>query len=149
MTVKEGAAFGGFPAAIDIAVGTQEERIGKLRDVWPKDGRRDKNGSLYPCHGQNEVFALLLALALAACTSVPRAPTPVPQAERASTERGREVVFMPLSFRYRLPLWRQNRRPALDCSGMVSYIFRQAANLNISGSAADIAQHAGRWMPRH
>ncbi|MCP5267487.1 MAG: C40 family peptidase [Zoogloeaceae bacterium] len=87
-------------------------------------------------------LALLLALALAACTSVPRAPTPVPQAERASTERGREVVFYALSLLdtgYRFG--GKNPEAGLDCSGMVSYIFRQAANLNVSGSAADIAQH--------
>jgi cell wall-associated NlpC family hydrolase len=35
----------------------------------------------------------------------------------------------------------RNPDAGVDCSGMVSYVFRQAAGVNITGSAADIARH--------
>lgn len=34
----------------------------------------------------------------------------------------------------------KNPEAGLDCSGMVSYVFREAADLRVSGSAADIAK---------
>lgn len=37
----------------------------------------------------------------------------------------------------------KNPEAGLDCSGMVSFVFREAANFNVSGSAAQIAK-AGR-----
>ena len=86
-------------------------------------------------------LALLAVLTLVACGSVPHAPIPDSRVERPGTERGREVVFYALSLLdtgYRFG--GKNPDAGLDCSGMVSYIFRQAANLNVSGSAADIAR---------
>lgn len=41
----------------------------------------------------------------------------------------------------------KNPLAGLDCSGMVSYVFGQAAGLKIAGSAADIAQR-GRPVDR-
>jgi cell wall-associated NlpC family hydrolase len=41
----------------------------------------------------------------------------------------------------------KNPQAGLDCSGMVSYVFKQAANMNVSGSAADIARR-GRPIRR-
>ncbi len=41
----------------------------------------------------------------------------------------------------------KNPEAGLDCSGMVSYIFGQAAGLKVSGSAADIARK-GRAVDR-
>lgn len=40
----------------------------------------------------------------------------------------------------------KNPEAGLDCSGMVSYVFAQAAGLKLRGSAADIARH-GRVVP--
>jgi cell wall-associated NlpC family hydrolase len=34
----------------------------------------------------------------------------------------------------------KNPEAGFDCSGMVSYVFREAANIRVSGSAADIAK---------
>ena len=41
----------------------------------------------------------------------------------------------------------KNPEAGLDCSGMVSYVFDKAADLALSGSAADIARQ-GRSVPR-
>jgi cell wall-associated NlpC family hydrolase len=86
---------------------------------------------------------LLLALAawLAACGSLPPASAPVsPQAQ--------EVVLYSLSLLdtgYRFG--GKNPEAGLDCSGMVSYIFGQAAGVKVAGSAADIARR-GRQVEK-
>ena len=75
-------------------------------------------------------------LLLAACGSVPMAPP-----ERVASERGREVAIYAMSLidtGYRFG--GKNPEAGLDCSGMVAYIFEQAAGLRVSGSAADIAK---------
>jgi hypothetical protein len=41
----------------------------------------------------------------------------------------------------------KNPEAGFDCSGMVSYIYRQAADVKVAGSAADIARH-GRPVDR-
>jgi cell wall-associated NlpC family hydrolase len=41
----------------------------------------------------------------------------------------------------------RNPEAGLDCSGMVSYVFRQAAGIRLDGSAADIARR-GRAVAR-
>lgn len=79
--------------------------------------------------------ALLLTFWLAACGSLPPSSSPQisPQAQ--------EVVLFSLGLLdtgYRFG--GKNPEAGLDCSGMVSYIFGQAAGLKVSGSAADIAK---------
>ncbi len=92
------------------------------------------------------VAALCAALLLAACGTTPlqspeeRGPAANMQALPA-TETGNEVAIYALSLidtGYRFG--GKNPSAGLDCSGMVSYIFGQAANYKISGSAADIAR---------
>ncbi len=82
------------------------------------------------------LLALAAALLLAACGGAPVAPP-----ERAASERGREVAIYAMSLidtGYRFG--GKNPEAGLDCSGMVAYIFEQAAGLRVSGSAADIAR---------
>ena len=83
------------------------------------------------------LFPVIAAtLLLAACGSVPMAPP-----ERVASERGREVAIYAMSLidtGYRFG--GKNPEAGLDCSGMVAYIFEQAAGLRVSGSAADIAR---------
>lgn len=88
---------------------------------------------------------LLIALVLSACSSllpqgsqslssIPAAPLPISQT-------GNEVAIYALDLigtGYRFG--GKNPDAGLDCSGMVSYIYREAAGINISGSAADIAK---------
>jgi cell wall-associated NlpC family hydrolase len=95
------------------------------------------------------LFSLLL---LAACGSpAPRPPLvggTITQAPRAVSGHSAEVVMYAMSLidtGYRFG--GKNPEAGLDCSGMVSYIFDQAAGLKVQGSAADIARR-GRPIER-
>ncbi len=86
-----------------------------------------------------KVFFLLTCcttLLLAGCGSMYSTPER-PQ----SSARGNEVALFALALidtGYRFG--GKNPEAGLDCSGMVTYIYGQAAKLNISGSAATIAR---------
>ncbi|PKO94152.1 MAG: hypothetical protein CVU16_04380 [Betaproteobacteria bacterium HGW-Betaproteobacteria-10] len=95
------------------------------------------------------IFALLpaalLALLLTACSGP--APRPVTSADTISqaplavSEQGNEVALYALGLLgtgYRFG--GKNPEAGLDCSGMVSYIYGEAAGLKVLGSAADIAR---------
>ena len=92
------------------------------------------------------VFLLLPLLLLAACSTQP--PQSLPgeapasaQGGRAGSRLGSEIVLYAMGLidtGYRFG--GKNPEAGLDCSGMVSYIYQQAAGLRISGSAADIAR---------
>ena len=92
-----------------------------------------------------------LGLLVAACSSLPPDPAataPRPAAGAAASDKGHNVVLYALSLidtDYRFG----GKHPSagLDCSGMVSYIYRRAAGLNVAGSAADIARR-GRPIAR-
>ena len=89
----------------------------------------------------------LSATLLAACGSLPKSQPPA-SADRLGSEQGREVVMYALSLLdtgYRFG--GKNPEAGLDCSGMVAYIFNQAAGLRVSGSAADIAR-SGRAVDK-
>ncbi|NMM28417.1 MAG: C40 family peptidase [Glaciimonas sp.] len=84
-----------------------------------------------------------LAMLLAACGTTPQQP-----ARPATSEPGNEVAIYALGLigtGYRFG--GKNPEAGLDCSGMVSYIYRNAAGVNVSGSAADIARR-GKEIPR-
>jgi len=83
-----------------------------------------------------------LAVLLAACggTATTRSGT-IAHAPLPVSERGNEVAMYAmglLDVGYRFG--GKNPEAGLDCSGMVSYIYGQAAGLRVQGSAADIAQ---------
>lgn len=87
------------------------------------------------------------ALLVAACSSPPSRPGStsgtVAQAPRAVSARGNEVVLYALGLidtGYRFG--GKNPEAGLDCSGMVSYIYREAAGMKVAGSAADLARRA-------
>lgn len=88
--------------------------------------------------------ALVLALLLAGCGLLGTAPSaPPPSAVRpAADPRAHEVVMFSLGLMdtgYRFG--GKNPEAGLDCSGMVSYVYENAAGLRLAGSAADIARH--------
>ncbi|MBS1189803.1 MAG: hypothetical protein H6R10_1595 [Rhodocyclaceae bacterium] len=96
---------------------------------------------------------LPLVFALAACGSaVPRpaeqAETITQRNERANAQANDVVLFALglLDTGYRFG--GKNPQAGLDCSGMVAYVFGQAAGVRVSGSAADIARR-GRAVERH
>jgi cell wall-associated NlpC family hydrolase len=97
------------------------------------------------------LVAVVLAAVVAACGSpAPRSPVasgtitqPLPP-----SEKGNEIAFYALGLidtGYRFG--GKNPEAGLDCSGMVSYIYGQAAGVNVRGSAADIARN-GRPVAR-
>ena len=94
----------------------------------------------------------LIAALLAACGSPgPRPPAStetIAQASRPVSEKGNEIALYALGLLdtgYRFG--GKNPEAGLDCSGMVSYIYGQAAGLRVQGSAADIARNS-RTIPR-
>ena len=89
--------------------------------------------------------ALGVAFVLAACGSpAPRPPgegETIAQSRRSASPAGADVALYALTLidtGYRFG--GKNPQAGLDCSGMVSYVFGQAAGLKVSGSAADIAR---------
>ena len=94
------------------------------------------------------LVASVLSLLLVACGSTP-APRASSSADRPlASEKGMDVVIFALGLidtNYRFG--GKNPEAGFDCSGMVSYIYRQAADVRVAGSAADIARH-GRPVDR-
>jgi cell wall-associated NlpC family hydrolase len=95
-----------------------------------------------------------LVLGLAACSGPsPRVADPEPQTITQApsprlSSKGEEVVLYALGLidtGYRFG--GKNPEAGLDCSGMVSYIYAQAAGLRLKGSAADLARR-GRAVER-
>jgi cell wall-associated NlpC family hydrolase len=91
-----------------------------------------------------------LACLLAACGVAPPAPesAPTDSARPYASALGREIAMYAMGLigtGYRFG--GKNPEAGLDCSGMVSYIFRQAAGIRLDGSAADIARR-GRPVAR-
>lgn len=87
----------------------------------------------------------LSALLLAACGGPATRPSAsagtIAQASRPVSDKGNEVVLYAMGLLdtgYRFG--GKNPEAGLDCSGMVSYIYGQAAGLRVGGSAADIAR---------
>lgn len=92
---------------------------------------------------------LLAVLVLAGCATQPKSvmQRPAPHVDRPSPsakaiDKGNNIVMFALGlidtgYRY----GGKNPSAGLDCSGMVSHIFENAAGIKVSGSAADIARH--------
>lgn len=90
-----------------------------------------------------KIILCCLALLLSACGTTPARRDGMTLRERpAASERGNEVALYALGLidtGYRFG--GKNPEAGLDCSGMVSHVYRQAAGFSMNGSAADIARH--------
>ena len=100
----------------------------------------------------SSLLAILVALLLAACGTPGSRPGAasgtITQVPLAISEKGNEVALYALGLidtGYRFG--GKNPEAGLDCSGMVSYIYSQAAGIKVHGSAADIARR-GRPIER-
>ena len=99
------------------------------------------------------VLALLAASLLAACgTSTPvKRPTArtILYEPQPVSEKGNEIALYAMGMiDTGYQFGGKNPEAGLDCSGMVSYIYRQALGMNVSGSAADIARRGKEIDPR-
>ena len=94
------------------------------------------------------IAAMAAALWLAACASSGGRDLPgAVRSERTQSPKAQEVVLFSMSLLdtgYRFG--GKNPDAGIDCSGMVTYVYRHAAGLQITGSAADIARR-GRAIP--
>lgn len=92
------------------------------------------------------VLIIFMALLLTACVSSPltssnSAPGGQLTTPLAISDTGNEVAIYAVNLigtGYRFG--GKNPQAGLDCSGMVSYIYREAAGIRVNGSAADIAR---------
>ncbi|MBV2234487.1 MAG: C40 family peptidase [Sterolibacterium sp.] len=100
---------------------------------------------------RNALLLLVLPVMLAGCGTLntlstarlPASQATRPPASAQAQERGNNVVLYTLGMidtGYRFG--GKNPDAGFDCSGMVSYIFAQAAGVRVSGSAADIARQS-------
>jgi cell wall-associated NlpC family hydrolase len=95
---------------------------------------------------KRSLLIALLLLGLAGCSSVPQAPkgritADIFQYEREASPAGREVAMhalMLLRTGYRFG--GKNPEAGLDCSGMVTYVYQQAADVPLPGNAASLAR---------
>jgi cell wall-associated NlpC family hydrolase len=96
--------------------------------------------------GRRLLLAACLVQLLVACA--PLANRPAGASSLAPSSRATEVVMFALGMidtGYRFG--GRNSEAGVDCSGMVSYVFGQAAGMKLTGSAAEIARH-GRSVDR-
>lgn len=100
---------------------------------------------MMPHRAKLPALVVLCALYLAGCgvtpTQTARDHPAAPAHPMAISETGNEVVFYAMDLidtGYRFG--GKNPQAGLDCSGMVSYIYKRAAGLAVNGSAADIAR---------
>jgi cell wall-associated NlpC family hydrolase len=106
----------------------------------------EKRGSHLPKLAISKQMAMLaLALAMAGCASTPSSPSYTTKtAQKISyqeRDQAKEVVMyamglMDVDYHF----GGSNPESGLDCSGMVSYIFRQALGMKLPHNAAQIAQ---------
>ena len=101
------------------------------------------------------LIALILAASTAALLAACGSPSPRPPSSAGTitqplplSEKGNEVALYALGLidtGYRFG--GKNPEAGLDCSGMVAFIYGQAAGVRVQGSAADIARNGRPVVP--
>jgi cell wall-associated NlpC family hydrolase len=94
------------------------------------------------------IFVILFVtlLSLAGCGSAPQSPMPdtAPEAfrdEPIASAAGQEVAMYSLMLlRTGYRFGGKNPEAGLDCSGMVTYVYREAAGVELTGNAAALAK---------
>ena len=88
----------------------------------------------------------LLLLALAGCAGVPHAPqgritAAAFQNEQIASPAAREVAMYALMLlKTGYQFGGKNPAAGLDCSGLVTYVYREAAGMSLTGNAASLAR---------
>ncbi|HEY4316673.1 MAG TPA: C40 family peptidase [Herbaspirillum sp.] len=118
----------------------------------PADRTRSPLGQSRPAACLALLASISMALLLTACGSLPAhraaANFSTPPLPQPISQTGDEVAIYALDLigtGYRFG--GKNPQAGLDCSGMVSYIYREAAGIKVLGSAADIAKRGREIDP--
>jgi len=101
-----------------------------------------------PRHARRLLIAL--ALMLAACSSGGRREAPPPRAGSAHADAANAVLFRAIAlvgtpYRY----GGNTPQGGFDCSGLVGYVFRDAAGVELPRSSTQIAKLGGRTLGRN
>jgi len=83
--------------------------------------------------------AMAAAALLAACGTVPTTPRP-PDSPQVVGERDNIVLYAMGMVDTDYRFGGKNPEAGFDCSGVVSYVYRVAVGIDLTGSAADIAR---------
>ncbi|MBK4737364.1 C40 family peptidase [Noviherbaspirillum sp. DKR-6] len=106
-------------------------------------------------HMKHTLAALLVLLTLAGCGTAPRAPYVTParfteatfRNEPESSAAAREVgLYSLMLLQTGYEFGGKNPVAGFDCSGLVAYVYREAAGLALRGNAASLARD-GREVP--
>jgi cell wall-associated NlpC family hydrolase len=92
-------------------------------------------------HPLRLLVPIALLLLIAGCGTLVKPPATPPETGRPADPRSHDVVLFALGLidtGYRFG--GKNPEAGLDCSGMVHYVFENAAGLRLAGSAADMAK---------
>jgi len=110
-----------------------------------------------PRHGAPRRLLGLALLALAACSSAPKRPqhpsSPSPQADHGRAgvigHAAQDVLFLAISL-VGTPYRYGGNTPAggFDCSGLIGYVFRQAAALSLPRTTRELQAMRGRDVRR-
>lgn len=93
---------------------------------------------------------ILVVLALAACSAGGRREAPPPRAGSAHADAANAVLFRAIAL-VGTPYRYGGNTPhgGFDCSGLVGYVFRDAAGVELPRSSRQIAQVGGRTLGRN
>jgi len=94
------------------------------------------------------LFVIFVSLTLASCSTAPTKNAPIQTRSTTNAEKGRKVTAQAkrlIGTKYRFG--GKNPRTGLDCSGLVSYVYKRSIGLTVSGNAAAIARQ-GRVISR-
>jgi cell wall-associated NlpC family hydrolase len=98
------------------------------------------------CRNIAPVSLVLSLILLAGCGSVPQTPAPIPaeqsfRDEPLASTAGRDVAMYALMLlQTGYSFGGKNPEAGLDCSGMVTYVYREAAGVHLTGNAASLAR---------
>ena len=104
----------------------------------------DSSMHFRPGYRLNSLFGGVLLCVLVGCTTAPyqAAPTrsPIAGSQTVTTGKRHDVVMQAMALLDRNYVYNGKKlHTGFDCSGLVSFVFKESASVELRGSAADIA----------